>query len=100
MKKYAKAQKKGDCSVRSKYIIIPGFNDNLDELLNWYSLSINMGIKMLILDVEMDWFKKHNQTLTPELQEMIKIIQDKCKKDDVILDYYESLKVWFNNNPI
>ena len=100
MKKYAKAQRKGECTVRSKYIIIPGINDNLEEIIKWYDLSVKMGIKMLILDVEMGWFKKYNQTLTPELQQMVKIIQEKAKKDGIVLDYYESLKVWFNNNSV
>ena len=100
MKKYAKAQKDGECTVRSKYIIIPEVNDNIDEILKWYDLSVNMGIRMLILDVEMGWFKKNNQTLTPEILQIVKTIQEKAKKDNIVLDYYESLKVWFNNNPV
>ena len=99
MKKYAKAQRLGQCSVRSKYIIIPGVNDNLEEIIKWYELSVKMGINMVILDVEMGWFKTHNQTLTPELINIVKTIQERAKKDSIVLDYYESLKVWFNNNP-
>ena len=100
MKKYAKVQRHGHYTVRSKYIIIPNVNDNLEEIIKWYDLSVKMGIKMLILDVEMGWFKQNSQILTPEILQMVKTIQERAKKDGIVLDYYESLKVWFNNNPI
>ncbi len=100
IKKYVQAQKKSDISVRSKYIIIPGVNDSKEEILKWYDLSVSLGVKMLILDVEMQWFKMHNQTITKETEDIIKLIQDKCSQDNIVLDYYESLKVWFNNKNV
>lgn len=90
--RYAKAQKKGKSCVWSKFIIIPDYNDNEEELLKWYDLSLSMGIRAVVLDVEREWFKNNNRKITPKMEDMIGKIQQKCKKDGVKLDYYESLK--------
>lgn len=92
LKKYAEAQKDGKSCVWSKFIIIPDYNDNEDEINKWYDLSLSLGIKALILDVEREWFKQNNHKLTPNMKKMIKIIKNKCKKDGVKLEFYESLK--------
>lgn len=89
--RYAKAQTKKSC-VWSKYIIIPDYNDNEEELLKWYDLTLSMGIRAVVLDVEREWFKNHDRKITPNMEKMIATIQKLCKKDKVRLDYYESLK--------
>lgn len=101
IKKYVRAANKNDkSSVISKFIIIPGYNDSIEEILNWYNLSLSLGIKSLILDVEMNWYKNNNHNITEDMKKMIKIIQDNCNKENIKLDYYESLKDWFFKNPI
>lgn len=101
LKKYAKAASKNSKSnVISKFIIIPNHNDSIDEILKWYNLSLSIGIKSIILDVEMNWYKNNNHNISEEIKEMIKIIQKKCKEDGIKIDYYESLKDWLFKNPI
>ena len=89
---YAKAQKKGRSQVWSKFIIIPDINDNEEEILKWYDLSLKIGIKALVLDVEREWFKNQDRKITSKMEKMIELIQNKCKKDNIKLTYYESLK--------
>lgn len=92
LKKYAKAQVEYKSQVWSKFIIIPDINDNEDEILKWYDLSLNIGIKALVLDVEREWFKNHERKINLKIEKLIELIQKKCENDNIKLDYYESLK--------
>lgn len=93
LRKYASAQKKGQSCVWLKYIIVPGYNDNFLELEKWYNLATKkLGIKAVVLDVEREWFKSHNRQITPEMEKMVEYIRQKCREDNIKLDYYEQLK--------
>ncbi len=101
IKKYVKAASKNpNSSVITKYIIIPGYNESIEEVLKWYNLSLSLGVKSIILDVEMNWYKNNNHTITSEMKEIVKTIQDKCIQDNIKLDYYESLKDWVHKNTL
>lgn len=101
IKKYAKAASKNPkSSVITKYIIIPGYNDSTEEIVKWYDLSLSLGIKSIILDVEMNWYKQNNHSITDSIKDMVMTIREKCVKDKIELDYYESLKDWFFKNPV
>ena len=92
LKKYTKASKKNQSCVWSKFILVPGINDNEEEINKWYDLSLKIGIRAVVLDVERVWFMEHNRKITPELERLIAFIQKRCEEDNVKLDYYESLK--------
>ncbi len=92
LKKYTKATKNSQSCVWSKFILVPGINDNEEEINKWYDLSLKIGIRAVVLDVERVWFMEHDRQITPELERLIAIIQNRCEKDNVKLDYYESLK--------
>lgn len=92
LKRYAQLQQEGKSCVLSKYIIVPDYNDNEEEIEKWYDLSLSLGIKNLVLDIEREWFRKNEQKLTPTMKKMIEKIQNNCKNDGINLDYYESLK--------
>ncbi len=92
LKKYTDAQQEGKSRVLSKFIIIPSYNDSEEEIIKWYDLSVSLGIKNLVLDIEREWFKSNNQKITKHMEKMIELIQKHCKKEGINLDYYESLK--------
>lgn len=92
LSEYAKSQRKGKSCVWSKYIIIPGINDNMTEIDKWYDLSVDIGISAVVLDVEREWFKHNNRKITTNIEKMISHIQSRCKTDGIKLDYYEQLK--------
>lgn len=90
---YIKANKNPKSSVRVKYIIIPELNDNKEEIMKWYNLCLSMGVKVLILDVEASWYQE-NRCIPEHIENLIKLIQENSKKDNIALDYYESLRNW------
>ena len=92
LKKYSKAQKSGNSCVWSKFIIVPDYNDNETEINKWYDVSLETGIRAVILDVEREWFKNHDRKINSNIEKLISVIQNRCEKDGVKLDYYESLK--------
>ncbi|MDO5304375.1 MAG: radical SAM protein, partial [bacterium] len=92
LKRYANAQQEGKSCLWSKFIIIPDYNDSEEEILKWYDLSLSLGIKAVVLDVEREWFKKNNREINPKIENLINIIKNRCEEDGIKLDWYESLK--------
>ena len=92
LKKYTEAQQEGKSCVWSKFIIIPEYNDNEEEIMKWYDLSLSIGIKAVVLDVEREWFKNNDRKITPNIEKLIEKIQNRCQEDGIKLDWYESLK--------
>lgn len=92
LKRYASSQKDGQSTVKSKYIILKDINDNIEEINKWYDLSLEIGIKFVVLDVEREWFKHNNREINEKMKELIEHIQNRCKEDGIALDYYEQLK--------
>lgn len=61
LKKYAKAQK-NSYNVICKYIIIPGINDNKEEIDNWLKFNKENNIGIIVIDIENSWLNKYRQT--------------------------------------
>ena len=77
----------------SKFIIVPNYNDNEEEIMKWYDLTTKqIGIKAVVLDVEREWFKRNDRKITPKMEKMIEMIKNRCEEDGIKLDWYESLK--------
>ena len=57
LKKYAFADKDG---VVIKYLIVPGYNDNLSEIDKFFELMNQLNIKNLALDMEVQYAMKYN----------------------------------------
>lgn len=80
--------------VACKYIIVPGINDNLEDIDKWYNLSVKeLGIHFLILDCEKYWFIKNKNNIPAHIFELIRHIEELAKKDNIILEYYEQLSL-------
>lgn len=55
LQRYAMAQKNKDL-VKAKYIVIPGVNDNKEEIDAWLDKCISCGIGSVIQEIESNWF--------------------------------------------
>lgn len=70
-RKYAKAQKDtSKYNVETKFIIIPEVNATKDEIDKWLELSINAGIKSVVIDIE-DVYCKNLRSETKEIPQNI-----------------------------
>ncbi len=88
LKKYVQAQGEDKTKVRSKYIIIPGLNDNQTEIENWLQKSVEIGIKQVVIDVEGQWFFKFKNDLPKHMLDLISYVEDRTKELDLGLFYY------------
>lgn len=80
LKKYSKAQK---CSynVISKYIIIPGTNDNKEEIDNWLKFNKENNIGIVVIDIENSWLTKYRNDKPDErIVDLIKYVINKTKE--------------------
>lgn len=77
--KYAKAQKHS-YNVVSKYIIIPGINDSVEELDNWLKFNKDNNIEMIVIDIENSWLNKYREDKPDErIIGLIKYVLEKAK---------------------
>lgn len=57
---YAKAK---NGLIRTKYVLIPGVNDDLNEVKNWMKKTYESGIKHIAFDIEDNWFKENRDNI-------------------------------------
>ena len=80
--------------VMVKYILIPGFNDNYDEINKWFDEVVKNGVTAVSLSVEQDWYAKHQPEFTPEIYEQIAYMEKRAKELNLELEIYcEALAV-------
>lgn len=60
LNEYAKHQKTAG-QVKTKYIVIPGINDNLEEIQIWLQKSKENGINSVLQEIESQWFYERRE---------------------------------------
>lgn len=89
LKKYNAAQNKKYNNVFTKYIIIPGINDNKEEIDAWLNLNKEIGLSHIFIDVEIDWHHKHFGNIPEEIKNLILYIENKSEKMGFSRSLYE-----------
>lgn len=80
--------------VKVKYILIPGFNDNYEEINKWFDEVVKNGVTAVSLSVEQDWYNTHQPEFTPEIYEQIAYMEKRSKELNLDLEIYcEALAV-------
>ena len=80
--------------VKVKYILIPGFNDNYEEINKWFDEVVKNGVTAVSLSVEQDWYNTHQPDFTPEIYEQIAYKEKRSKELNLDLEIYcEALAV-------
>ena len=96
---YAKHQKFPN-QVKTKYIVVPEINDNLEEISLWLEKSKDYGINSVIQEIESQWFYERREK--PDLKIIELFEQTKNLADALKLEYslYERaehmMKFWKN----
>lgn len=87
IKKYASITKSPEL-VKTKYIIIPGFNDNKKEILHFIQQNSKNNIKYIELDLEIGWFYSHrkDQTNFNNIYELYKYACENAKDAEIQLE--------------
>lgn len=88
LKNYAKAQSKPTL-VKSKYIVIPGVNDNRGEIIKWLKKSKEVGIKSVIQEIESQWFYRTRPNVPEEIYELFDFAKKKAIEFGLEYSLYE-----------
>lgn len=89
IKRYLEYQQLGEERVIVKFIILKGINDNKKELLDWFMLSRNLGVKKLAVDIDIAWFKEIENNIPDYLKMLIIFIKQMAEINSVHLDLYD-----------
>lgn len=82
IKKYAEAAKENN-NIIIKYVIVPGFNDKINEIYNFFKLMKKFGISNVAVDIEVQYARKYdNKNISPHIY--------------LLYDYFEYLSKKFN----
>ena len=88
LKLYASAQTENKTLVRSKYIIIPGVNDNEKEVEKWLEQSVDIGLKQVCIDIEGKWYIPRKKSVPKHIADLIALVEKRTKELDLGLFYY------------
>jgi len=84
LKEYAKHQKSAG-QVQTKYIVVPGLNDNMEEIELWLNKSKENGISSVLQEIESQWFYERRDSVDERIVEIFN--QTKKTAEDLNLDY-------------
>lgn len=71
VRKYAQAQTENKGLARTKYIIIPGVNDTVEELEKWFKLTVESGVRWIVLDIEGGWYEQNKENIPQYLYDLL-----------------------------
>ena len=88
LKRYAKNQK-SPYAVKSKYIVIPGENDNKEELVEWLKKSKENGINCVFHEIESKWFYARRDNVPGNIIELFNYTKEKAQEMGLKYVLYE-----------
>ncbi len=93
IRKYAlKTNYKGRYLVSGKYIIIPGVNDNKEEIEKWIQANYESGVWTTALDVEESWYHENRNNIPEYIYDLIKYAKKRSDKLNTNFEMYERLE--------
>lgn len=89
-KQYAKAQQSENINVYSKYVIIPGINDNRKSIEEWLKKVQDAGVKTVIIDIEHKYYEKNknNFKIAKHLLTLCECINYRAKLSGINIELY------------
>ena len=83
----------------SKYIIIPGINDNTEEIDNWLKFNKENNIEKIILDIENSWLKIYRvEKPDQRVIDLMKYVVNKSKEMNFFkLEFYDRSRYLIEN---
>lgn len=97
IKRYLCFQEPNQKRVILKYVLVKGINDNQKEILDWFILSRDLGVKKLAFDIENDWYKEIKNNIPQYLKELILFTEQISKYNNIEIEFYDKLTMLYNS---
>lgn len=75
----------GNDSVIIKYIIVNGYNDNLDEFIKFTNIMKSLNVKIIVLDIDYRDIIDKSFTIPQNYYEIVKYAENFCKENNIDL---------------
>ena len=89
VKRYLDYQQIGEKRVILKFILLKGYNDNKKDLLDWFMLCSNIGIKKLALDIDIAWYNEMQANIPSYVIDLVLFAKEMSKLNNIELDLYD-----------
>ena len=89
MKKYAAACRDGYGLLTSKFIIIPGINDNRSEIDSWMNTVAGLGCRWLALDIEDNWYKNNRNNIPDYYLDIVNYVINRSHAMGMKIELYD-----------
>ena len=96
IKRYISFQELEYIGVVFKYTIIQGINDNQKEILDWYILSRDLGVRKLILDIDKKWFEAVKNSIPEYLKELLKFAKNISQYNELTIEFSPRANILYN----
>ncbi len=90
IKKYLSYQEPKEKRVMLKYNIINGINDNQKEILDWFILSRDTGIKKLVIDIDRKWYNQIKYSVPQYLKELLIFAKHISEYNNMEIEFCEN----------
>lgn len=84
IKEYAASQTENKGLARTKYIIIPGINDTVEELEKWFQLTVEARVKWIVLDIEGGWYEQNKDNIPNHIYDLLEYGLKRAKELEMI----------------
>lgn len=88
LKKYSEAQTDGIKNIKTKYIVVPGINDNREEIDLWLQKSSEIGVKSVVLNLDYNWLLGNISNIPLPLYELIDYTKTQAAKLNMDCELY------------
>ena len=83
------SHKKGNSTVKTKYILIPDVNDSITEIDLWLEKSKNIGVSSVIQEIESEWFYKRRDNVPKYIIKYFEYAKNKALSLNLNYELYE-----------
>ncbi len=91
VKRYLEIQDKSAKSVIFNYTLVQGINDNKKEIIDWFMLSRNMGLKKLSVDIDDRWYNSL-EVIPTHLKEIILFVEELSRLNKFDIEFSPKMK--------
>ena len=96
IKRYLAFEEPSEKRVILKYTILNGINDNQKELLDWFMLARDLGIKKLTIDIDKKWYNQIKDSIPQYLKELVTFIKTMSEYNEIKIDFCDRTSFIYN----
>ena len=77
-----------------KFIIMPGYNDTLEEIDAFFEKVKETGVSCTIIDLECQYHGSNLDKSLPNIKMILEYFEHKAKKENIKVDYYDCIRLF------